>query len=92
MSAHDFVLFQKLLLRVVAVGRSDGQGLVGKEFLVDSEKDWIVGKVVSSDPSFGSVPLEYKYVSSRHARISVKDSVSLEIREFPNVTNGTRGV
>lgn len=75
----------------MSVGRAEGQGLVGKEFVIDSDKAWIVGKAAAQDPAFGSVVLEHKYVSSRHARLTVKDSLSMEVLELPNVTNGTKG-
>lgn len=89
--SHAFVCKKCLILRIVSVKQAIGQSLVGREYLIDSERDWILGKVPSADPSCGSVVVEHKFVSAQHAKISVKDSVSMEVSELPKVQNGTKG-
>jgi hypothetical protein len=76
----------------VTVGRDEGKALLGREWVLDSNKEWIVGKsqTMVLEENEGMMLLDYKYVSGRHARIIVKDSMSIELAELPDVRNGTK--
>ncbi len=78
-----FTRSQRMLLRVLNVKRPEGKALVGREFLLENGP-LVVGKAPGSN-----VRLEYKFVSSRHAVLTVTDSVSLEVRELEGAVNGT---